>query len=93
MAQKRMFSLQVVDTDDFLDMPTSSQALYFHLGMHGDDDGFVASPKRIIRAVGCNETDLKTLEDSGFVIRFDSGVVVVRDWKLRAYPQIRGIVI
>lgn len=82
MAQKRMFSLQVTDTDQFLDMPTSAQCLYFHLGMHGDDDGFVSSPKRIVRAAGCSETDLDTLEDSGFIIKFDSGVIVVRDWKL-----------
>ena len=82
MAQKRMFSLSVVDTDSFLDMPTSAQCLYFHLGMHGDDDGFVSSPKRIIRAVGCNEVDLEILVDSGFVIKFDSGIIVVRDWRL-----------
>ena len=82
MAQKRMFSLAVVDTDSFLDMSTSAQALYFHLGMHGDDDGFVSSPKRIIRAVGCTEADLKTLEEAGFVIKFESGVIVIRDWKV-----------
>lgn len=82
MAQKRMFSLAVVDTDNFLDMTTSAQALYFHLGMHGDDDGFVSSPKRIIRAVGCTEADLKTLVEAGFVIKFETGVIVVRDWRI-----------
>ena len=80
MAQKRMFSLQVIDTDRFLDMPTSTQALYFHLGMHGDDDGFVASPKRIAAMAGCNEDDLKLLVAKGFIIPFESGVVVVTDW-------------
>lgn len=82
MAQKRMFSLSVVDTDEFLEMPPSTQCLYFHLGMHGDDDGFVSSPRKIIRAIGCEEKDLETLEKCGFVIRFESGIIVVRDWKL-----------
>lgn len=82
MAQRRMFSLAVTDTDAFQDMPTSSQALYFHLGMHGDDDGFVGSPKKITRGAGCKDDDLKLLIAKGFVIPFDSGVVVIRDWKL-----------
>lgn len=82
MAQKRMFSLQVIETDKFLDMPTSAQALYFHLGMHGDDDGFVGSPKKITRSVGCNDDDLRLLAAKGFVIPFDSGVVVITDWNI-----------
>ena len=82
MAQKRMFSLSVVDTDKFLDMSSSAQALYFHLGMHGDDDGFVASPKRIARTVGCNDDDLRLLAAKGFVIPFDSGVIVITDWNI-----------
>lgn len=82
MAQKRMFSLQVVDTDKFTDMPTSAQALYFHLGMHGDDDGFVSSPKKIQRAAGCNDDDMRLLAAKGFVIPFDSGVVVITDWRI-----------
>lgn len=82
MAQKRMFSLQVVDTDRFMDMPTSTQALYFHLGMHGDDDGFIASPRKIARAVGCNDDDMRLLAAKGFIIPFDSGVVVITDWKI-----------
>lgn len=82
MAQKRMFSLTVTGTDEFLDLPTSSQALYFHLGMHGDDDGFVASPKKIMRTCGCNLDDLRLLSTKGFVIPFDNGVVVIRDWRL-----------
>lgn len=82
MAQKRMFSLQVVDTDKFLEMSTSAQALYFHLGMHGDDDGFVASPRKIARAAGCNDDDMRLLAAKGFIIPFDSGVVVITDWKI-----------
>lgn len=80
MAQKRMFSLSVVDTDRFLEMPVSAQALYFHLGMHGDDDGFVASPRKIARAVGCNLDDLRLLTQKNFIIPFESGVVVIVDW-------------
>lgn len=80
MAQKRMFSIKVVDTDKFLEMPASAQALYFHLGMHGDDDGFVASPKKIARAVGCNDDDMRLLAAKGFIIPFDSGVIVITDW-------------
>ena len=82
MAQKRMFSLAVTDTDAFLDMPLSAQALYFHLGMHGDDDGFVASPRKIARAAGCNNDDIKVLVAKNFLIPFDSGVVVIRDWRV-----------
>lgn len=82
MAQKRMFSLQVIDTDQFMDMPLSTQALYFHLGMHRDDDGFVASPKKIARAAGCNDDDLRLLAVEGYIIPFDSGVIVVTDWNI-----------
>lgn len=82
MAQKRMFSLQVVDTDKFLDMSSSAQALYFHLGMHGDDDGFVASPKKIARASGCNDDDLRLLASKGYIIPFESGVIVITDWNI-----------
>ena len=77
-----MFSLNVVDTDKFMDMSTSAQALYFHLGMHGDDDGFVSSPRKIARAAGCNEDDLKLLAAKGYIIPFESGVVVITDWTL-----------
>ena len=80
MAQKRMFSLTVTDTDKFLDMPASTQALYFHLGMHGDDDGFVASPRKIARGAGCNDDDLRLLAAKGYIIPFESGVIVIVDW-------------
>lgn len=80
MARRRMFSLDVVDTDNFTEMSVSAQVLYFHLGMHGDDDGFVSSPRKIAKSVGCNTDDLKLLAAKGFIIPFDSGVVVIRDW-------------
>lgn len=85
MARKRMFDLEVVDTDLFLEMPQSTQNLYFHLGMRADDDGFVSNPKKIIKTIGANEDDLKILFSKQFVIPFDSGVVVIRHWKLNNY--------
>lgn len=80
MAQKRMFSNAVIDNDKFLDMPLSAQALYFHLGMKADDDGFVGSPKKVVRAVNCAEDDLRLLISKGFVICFESGVIVITHW-------------
>lgn len=85
MARKRMFDLEIVDTDLFLEMPQSSQNLYFHLGMRADDDGFVSNPKKIIRTIGANEDDLKILFSKQFVIPFESGIVVIRHWKLNNY--------
>ena len=87
MAKRRMFSLDVVNTDAFLDLPASSQSLYFHLGMRADDDGFVSSPKRITAMVNASADDLKLLIAKGFVIPFDSGVCVIRDWKVNNYIQ------
>lgn len=85
MARRRMFSLDVVDTDRFLDMPSSTQALYFHLGMRADDDGFVASPKRTTAMCGCSADDLNLLAAKGFVRPFESGVLVIVDWKKTTY--------
>ena len=85
MANRRMFSLDVVSTDAFLDLPISSQALYFHLGLRADDDGFISSPKRIANMVGCNMDDLKLLAAKGFVIQFDSGIIVITHWKVNNY--------
>lgn len=82
MANKRMFSVDVVETDAFLDLPPKTQALYFHLGMRADDDGFVSSPRTIVRTIGCTTGDLKQLEAAGYVISFSSGVLVVTDWKV-----------
>ena len=87
MAQRRMFSLEVCDTDSFLDLPVSSQALYFHLGLRADDDGFVSNPKKITAMVNCSADDLKLLFAKGFVIPFNSGVCVIRDWKVNNYIQ------
>ena len=85
MRNKRMFSLDIVDTDVFLDMPVTSQALYFHLGMRADDDGFVSSPKKIIKTSGCNIDDLHVLISKHFIIPFESGVIVIADWKTNNY--------
>lgn len=87
MAQRRMFSLAVVDTDRFLSLPVGAQCLYFHLGMRADDDGFVASPRKIMSFVACTEDDFRILIAKGFVIPFDSGVCVIRDWKENNYIQ------
>lgn len=87
MAQRRMFSLTVVDTDNFLDMPQSTQNLYFHLGMRADDDGFVSSPRKIIKIVGAGNDDLKLLASKGYIIPFESGVCVITDWNQNNYIQ------
>ena len=87
MAKKRMFSQQITESDSFLDMPLSTQALYFHLGMSADDDGFVNNPKRIQRVIGANEDDLKLLIAKNFVLAFDSGVMVIKHWKINNYIQ------
>lgn len=81
MARRRMFSLDVVDTDQFLDLPAGAQLLYFHLGMRADDDGFVASPKKIMTLIGSKADELRVLAMRGYVIPFESGVVVIADWK------------
>lgn len=81
MANRRMFSLSIVDTDRFLEMPSSTQALYFHLGMRADDDGFVAAPKSIAAICGCSVDDIRLLAMKGFVQAFETGVLVITDWK------------
>lgn len=80
-----MFSLKVVDTDDFLDMPPTTQNLYFHLAMRADDDGFVNSPKKIMKIVNSPEDDLKILITKQFILPFQSGVIVIRHWKENNY--------
>lgn len=87
MAKRRMFSLDIVDTDTFLDMPASTQNLYFHLGMRADDDGFIASPRKITALAGCSADDMRLLVAKGYIIPFDSGVCVIRDWKVNNYLQ------
>lgn len=82
MAERRMFSNAIVDNDMFLDMPITTQLLYFHLGMHTDDEGFVSSPRKIQRSVGCSNDDMKVLISKGFIIPFESGVIVVTHWHI-----------
>lgn len=82
MATKRMFSIDIVGTDKFLCMPSTSQNLYFHLGLRADDDGFVSSPTMTMRLIGCQPDDLEVLISRGYVIRFESGIIVITDWNL-----------
>ncbi len=87
MAQRRMFSKQITDTDAFLDMPATAQNLYFHLNMHADDDGFLGNAKTIRRMVGASEDDLKILVAKQFILIFPDGVSVIRDWHIHNYIQ------
>ena len=82
MAEKRMFTQKIIDSDAFLDMPLSTQALYFHLNMRADDDGFINNPKRIQRTIGASDDDLKLLIAKRFVICFESGVIVIKHWRM-----------
>lgn len=85
MAERRMFAKTIIDSDAFIDMPLSTQALYFHLSMRADDDGFINNPKRIQRMIGCADDDLKVLMAKRFLLPFDSGVVVIKHWKIHNY--------
>lgn len=82
MAEKRMFAQSVIDSDMFLEMPATSQCLYFHLAMRADDDGFINKPKSIMRMVGAKDDDMNVLISKGFIKPFESGVVVVSHWKI-----------
>jgi len=82
IAERRMFSKTIIDSDAFLDMPSSTQALYFHLSMRADDDGFINNPKKIQRMTGSSEDDIKLLILKNFIIPFESGVVVIKHWKI-----------
>ena len=85
MAERRMFSKTIIDSDAFLDMPLSTQVLYFHLSMRADDDGFINNPKKIQRMVGCNQDDITLLIAKRFVIPFESGVCVIKHWRIHNY--------
>ena len=87
MAERRMFAKTIIDSDAFLDMPLSTQALYFHLVMRGDDEGFVNNPKKIMRMVGASDDEMKVLITKRFLIPFESGVVVVKHWFIHNYIQ------
>jgi phage replication initiation protein len=85
MANRRMMSKSVIETDKFMDMPMSTQCLYFHLLLRADDDGFIASPKRIMRCVGCSDDDIKLLIAKNYVIAFETGIIVIKHWRVHNY--------
>lgn len=87
MADRRMFNKTIIDSDTFLDMPLSAQALYFHLSMRADDDGFVNNPKKIQRMIGASDDDCRLLIMKQLIIAFDSGVIVIKHWRLHNYIQ------
>lgn len=82
-----MFAKTVIDSDAFLDMPMSTQALYFHLAMRADDDGFINNSKRIQRMIGASDDDFKVLIAKQFIIPFETGVIVIKHWKMHNYIQ------
>lgn len=77
---RRLFSSQIVDSDAFLDMPATAQALYFHLGMRADDDGFVGNPNKILKMIGCEKNDTEILLKKRFILGFESGVILIKHW-------------
>lgn len=87
MAERRMFAKTIIDSDAFLDMPLSAQALYFHLSMRADDDGFINNPKKIQRMVGASDDDCKLLILKRFILTFESGVIVIKHWRIHNYIQ------
>lgn len=87
MAERRMFAKVIIDSDAFLDMPLSAQALYFHLSMRADDEGFVGNPKKIQRMIGASDDDCKLLVMKRFILVFDSGIIVIKHWKIHNYIQ------
>ena len=87
MADRRMFSKTIIDSDVFLDMPLSSQALYFHLAMRADDEGFVNNPKKIQKMIGASDDDLRILAGKRYILTFESGIIVIKHWKIHNYIQ------
>lgn len=87
MAERRMFAKTIIDSDAFLDMPLSTQALYFHLSMRADDDGFINNAKKIQRMLGCSDDDMKILLAKNFIIPFETGVCVIKHWKIHNLIQ------
>lgn len=85
MAEKRMFSKQIIDSDAFLEMPLSTQALYFHLSMRADDDGFLNNAKKVMRIIGANQNDYDLLVAKSFVIQFEDGICVIKHWRINNY--------
>ena len=87
MAERRMFSKTIIDSDLFMDLPLEAQALYFHLSMRADDDGFIGNSKKLCRMLGVGEENLAILIEKELLIKFDSGVIAVKHW--REHNQIR----
>ena len=87
MAERRMFAKAIIDSDIFLDMPLSTQALYFHLAMRADDEGFVNNPKKIQKMIGASDDDVKILIMKRYILTFESGIIVIKHWKIHNYIQ------
>lgn len=87
MAERRMFAKKITESDAFLDMPSSTQMLYFHFSMNADDDGFVNNPKKIQKMCGASDDDFKLLIAKSFIILFESGIIVIKHWKMHNYIQ------
>ena len=88
MAERRMFAKSIIDSDAFLELPLSSQALYFHFSMRADDEGFINNPRKLLRMVGASEDDYKLLIAKNLILLFESGIIVIKHWKIHNY--IRG---
>ena len=82
MAERRMMAKSIIKSDKFLEMPMSSQLLYFHLLLDADDDGFINAPKSIMRVIGAKDDDMRVLQAKGYTIPFDSGVIVIKHWRI-----------
>lgn len=87
MAERRMIAKSIIKSDLFLDMPATTQNLYFHMLLEADDDGFINSPKSIMRVIGAKDDDIKVLISKQFIIPFESGVLVIKHWKIHNYIQ------
>ena len=87
MAERRMFAKAIIDSDIFLDMPLSTQALYFHLAMRADDEGFVNNPKKIQKMIGASDDDVRILIMKRYILTFESGIIVIKHWKIHNYIQ------
>lgn len=85
MAERRMFAKTIIDSDAFLDMPVTARLLYYDLAMRADDDGFINSPRKIMRIIGASQDDLTLLIAKKFIIPFECGVVVIKHWRIHNY--------
>lgn len=85
MAERRMFAKTIIDSDAFLEMPISTRLLYYDLSMRADDDGFVNSPKKIMRMIGASQNDIDVLILKKFILPFENGIVVIKHWRIHNY--------